>query len=74
LTNFLAYGKIGISTLINIYEIGKIAGDFMRVYRKSHSVELGDALIAGCTIKYDFKLWTFNRKHYPMLKRENLLI
>ena len=47
-------------------EIGKSAGEFMRQYAKSHSVELGDAMIAATAIRYDAALWTRNRKHYPM--------
>ena len=34
--------------------------------KKSHSVELGDALIAACASSTDLKLWTLNKKHYPM--------
>ncbi len=48
-------------------EIGKIAGDYLRRYRKSHGVELGDALIAGCVKRYNLLLWTFNKRHYPMV-------
>jgi predicted nucleic acid-binding protein len=33
---------------------------------KSHSVELGDALIAACASSEGLKLWTLNKKHYPM--------
>ncbi|MEI9814132.1 MAG: PIN domain-containing protein [Acidobacteriota bacterium] len=47
-------------------ETGREAGDYLRRYRKSHSVELGDALIAACAIAAGAKLWTRNRKHYPM--------
>jgi predicted nucleic acid-binding protein len=42
------------------------AGDFMSRYRKSHSVELGDALIAATAALTGSTLWTRNRKHYPM--------
>jgi len=54
-------------------EIGKLAGELMGKYRKSHNVELADSLIASCCIVYGFKLWTFNKKHYPMIKKKNLL-
>jgi len=54
-------------------EIGKLAGELMGKYRKSHNVELADSLIASCCIVYGFKLWTFNKKHYPMIKKEHLL-
>ncbi len=46
--------------------IGRQAGDFMRHYRKSHGVELGDALIAAAAVLNRAALWTRNRKHYPM--------
>jgi predicted nucleic acid-binding protein len=47
-------------------ETGRKAGDYMSRYRKSHSVELGDALIAASAVLRDALLWTRNRKHYPM--------
>lgn len=47
-------------------ETGRQAGDYLRLYRKSHSVELGDALIASAVVLNHAELWTRNRKHYPM--------
>jgi predicted nucleic acid-binding protein len=47
-------------------ETGRRAGDYLRQYRKSHSVELGDALIAATAVLNEAALWTRNRKHYPM--------
>jgi len=47
-------------------EAGRQAGDYLRQYRKSHGLELGDALIASAAILHRAKLWTRNRKHYPM--------
>ena len=47
-------------------EVGRRAGEYLRKYRKSHSVELGDALIAASAITSGARLWTRNRKHYPM--------
>jgi len=47
-------------------EIGRLAGDYMRHYRKSHSVELADAMIAATAVAHRASLWTRNRKHYPM--------
>ena len=47
-------------------ETGRLAGEFLRRYRKSHSVELGDALIASAAVLNRARLWTRNRKHYPM--------
>jgi predicted nucleic acid-binding protein len=42
------------------------AGEYLRQYRKSHSVELGDALTAAAAVENSAVLWTRNRKHYPM--------
>jgi predicted nucleic acid-binding protein len=47
-------------------EIGRRAGDYLRLFAKSHSVELGDALIAAAASVHGLKLWTRNRHHYPM--------
>jgi len=45
---------------------GRQAGEYLRVYHKSHAVELGDALIAAAAVQNQATLWTRNRKHYPM--------
>jgi predicted nucleic acid-binding protein len=47
-------------------EVGRRAGDYLRRYRKSNGVELGDALIAATAVANRAVLWTRNRKHYPM--------
>lgn len=47
-------------------EIGRRAGDYLRLFAKSHSVELGDALIAATASVHGLELWTRNRRHYPM--------
>jgi predicted nucleic acid-binding protein len=47
-------------------ETGRQAGDYVRRYRKSHGVELGDALVAASAVVNGAVLWTRNRKHYPM--------
>ncbi len=46
--------------------IGRRAGEYLRRYRKSHGLELGDALIAATAAGHGAMLWTRNRKHYPM--------
>ena len=46
--------------------VGRRAGDYLRRYRKSHALELGDALIAASSVISGASLWTRNRKHYPM--------
>jgi predicted nucleic acid-binding protein len=50
----------------SIAETGRQAGDYLKRYRKSHAVELGDALIAAGAVLNNAALWTRNRKHYPM--------
>jgi predicted nucleic acid-binding protein len=47
-------------------EAGRQAGLFLRQYRRSHAVEVADALIAACAVAHHAKLWTRNNKHYPM--------
>ena len=60
-------GLFGILFCIPIdREIGRLAGDYLRQYRKSHHLELGDALIAATAAVHDTPIWTRNRKHYPM--------
>jgi predicted nucleic acid-binding protein len=46
--------------------IGRRAGEYLRRYRKSHAVELGDAMVAAAAVASRGRLWTHNRKHYPM--------
>jgi len=48
------------------HETGQQAGDYLRQYRKSHGIGLGDALIAATALQSQAALWTRNRKHYPM--------
>lgn len=45
---------------------GRRAGAYLARYARSHSVELGDALVAAVATSSGFLLWTLNRKHYPM--------
>ncbi len=47
-------------------ETGRMAGEYLRQYQKSHGLELGDALIASAALLNRAELWTRNRKHYPM--------
>ena len=46
--------------------IGRKAGEYLRRFRSSHGIELGDALIAATATVQKVPLWTRNRKHYPM--------
>jgi predicted nucleic acid-binding protein len=47
-------------------ETARQAGDYLRQYRKSHAVEMADALIAAAAVRHGGHLGTRNRKHYPM--------
>lgn len=51
--------------------IGKLAGEFINKYGKSHNVTMADALIAASTQINGFKLWTLNKRHYPMFEAKN---
>ena len=46
--------------------VGHQAGTYLRQYRRSHAVEVADALIAAGAVANSAGLWTRNRKHYPM--------
>jgi len=46
--------------------IGKLAGEYLRRYGKSHGLKIGDAMIAASAAQAHAMLWTLNRKHYPM--------
>ena len=62
LTNFFR----ALSCVPIDYETGRQAGDYLRHYRKSHGMQIGDALIAATAVLNRAELWTRNRKHYPM--------
>lgn len=49
-------------------QIGEIAGEYIGKYKKSHSVTLADALVGASAKMNGFKLWTLNKKHYPMFE------
>ena len=46
--------------------IGRHAGEYLNQFRRSHNLELGDALIAATAAKVHAELVTRNAKHYPM--------
>ena len=48
------------------YEIGNLAGEYLRRFFKSHNLQIGDALIAATAVQNQAALWTRNSKHYPM--------
>jgi predicted nucleic acid-binding protein len=45
---------------------GRLAGEYVRRYGKSHNLKIADALIAASAAQCKAALWTRNRKHYPM--------
>jgi predicted nucleic acid-binding protein len=55
-----------LTCAVTTQEIGELAGAFLRQYSKSHSLKIGDALIAAAAVQNRAQLWTRNRKHYPM--------
>jgi len=46
--------------------VGRRAGAYLARYAKSHGVEIADALVAAAAATSGLRLWTLNRKHYPM--------
>jgi hypothetical protein len=50
--------------------VGEVAGVLMNRYGKSHNVTMGDSLIGAATKINRFKLWTLNKKHYPMFEEK----
>lgn len=50
--------------------VGTMAGGYLRKYQRSHSVQMGDALIAASAVQNEAALWTRNRKHFPMKELE----
>jgi predicted nucleic acid-binding protein len=58
---------LGLFTVLDVTEpIGRQAAAYLRQYRHSHRLELGDALIAATAILFQAELITRNLKHYPM--------
>ena len=47
--------------------IARLAGRFCREYRRSHGVEMPDALIAATAEVHGARLVTRNVRHFPML-------
>ena len=47
-------------------EVGHQAGVYLWKYRRSHGIEIADALIAASAAVNRAELWTRNRKYYPM--------
>lgn len=45
---------------------GRRAGAYLARYARSHGVEIADALVAAAATTSGLRLWTLNRRHYPM--------
>lgn len=60
---------------LNVIDIDKriamLAGEFMNKYEKSHSMTMADALIGASANINAFKLWTLNKKLYPMFSERD---
>ena len=50
--------------------IGRRAGTYLVRYSKSHNIGIADALIAAAAATTGLRLWTLNRRHYPMADLE----
>ena len=46
--------------------VGRQAAAYLRTFRRSHRIDLGDALIAATARLHGAELFTRNVKHYPM--------
>ena len=46
--------------------VGRHAGGYLARYARSHGMEIADALVAAAASLSGMRLWTLNRKHYPM--------
>jgi predicted nucleic acid-binding protein len=55
----------GLDAVIIDTNTGNLAGERLRRYRRSHALELGDALIGASAQQHGERLATFNRRHYP---------
>ena len=47
-------------------EVGRRAGSYLARYARSHGLEIGDALVAAAASTTGLRLWTLNRRDYPM--------
>jgi predicted nucleic acid-binding protein len=46
--------------------VGRRAGAYLSRYARSHALEIADALVAAAATTAGLRLWTLNRRHYPM--------
>ncbi len=55
-----------LTCAISDAQVGELAGRYLRTYRSSHALQMGDALIASTAVLMDAALITFNTRRYPM--------
>lgn len=53
--------------------IGRKAAHYLRLYRRTHRIDLGDAFVAATAAYYEATVATRNARHYPM-KDEILML
>ena len=58
---FRARGEIVLDAVA-----GRLAGAYLARYARSHGLEIADAMIAAAAVTAGCRLWTMNRRHYPM--------
>lgn len=46
--------------------VGRRAGAYLSRHSRSHGLQIADALVAAAATVAGFRLWTLNRRHYPM--------
>jgi predicted nucleic acid-binding protein len=64
---------LGILEVISVdRDTAEMAGRFRQTYRKSHHLDITDALIAATAVREGATLVTLNRKHFPMIP--NLIV
>jgi predicted nucleic acid-binding protein len=58
---------LGLFTVLDVNgSVARQSGAYLRQFRRSHNLELGDALIAATAAHAGADLVTRNLKHYPM--------
>ncbi len=58
---FNARGQVSLDAVA-----GRHAGIYLARFSRSQGVQLADALIAAAASTAGLRLWTLNRRHYPM--------
>ena len=46
--------------------VGRRAGAYLSRHPRSHGLQIADALVAAAASTAGLRLWTLNRRHYPM--------